>query len=76
MIRKAELGVSGLIWRNQERWALGVKRVKKEEPSSPVIKIETPPTPPLEYPPTPLSRYQSVDPNEFVWSPIYAPSPI
>ena len=84
LIGKAELGELGLIWRNQERRPKGVKRIKKEEPSSPIIKIETPPSLTLQYPPTPphqhelmpLSRYQSIDPNEFVWSPRYAPSPI
>ena len=78
LIRKAELGVSGLVWRNQEQQPKGVKRVKKEEPSSPVIKIETPPTPTLQYPPsrTSMSRFCSIDPNKFVWSPIYRPSPI
>ena len=83
LIRKAELGEIGLIWRNQERRPKGVPRIKKEEPSSPIIKVETPPTPTL-YPPTPphqyelmpLSQFQSLDPNNFVWSPIYAPSPI
>ena len=75
LIRKAERGESGLVWRNQERRAPGVKRIKKEEPSSPIIKNEMPPTPKLEWPPTPLSQYQSIDPNEFVWSPRYAPSP-
>ena len=84
LIRKGELGESGLVWRNQERRPKGVQRIKKEEPSSPNLKIETPPTPNLLYPPTPphryesmpLSRYQSVDPNDFRWSPVYAPSPI
>ena len=78
LIRKAELGVLGLVWRNQERWEKGVKRIKKEEPSSPVIKLETPPTPSLQYPPsrTSMSQFCSIDPNEFVWSPIYRPSPI
>ena len=76
LIRKAELGESGLVWRNQEKQAPGVKRIKKEEPSSPVIKSETPPTPSLQYPPTPLSRYQSIDLNEFIWLPRYTPSPI
>ena len=76
LMRKAELGELGLVWRNQEKWAPGVKRLKREEPLSPVIKIETPPTPSLQYPPMPLSQYQSIDPNKFVWSPIYAPSPI
>ena len=80
LIRKAELGELGLVWRNQEQRPKGVERIKKEEPSSPIIKIETPPTPTLLYPPTPphryesmpLSQYQSIDPNEFVWSPRYA----
>ena len=84
LIRKGELGESGLVWRNQERRPKGVQRIKKEEPSSPNLKIETPPSPKLLYPPTPphryesmpLSRYQSLDPNDFKWSPIYAPSPI
>ena len=78
LIRKAELGVSGLIWRNQERWKKGVPRIKKEELSSPVIKLETPPTPSLQYPPswTSTSWFCSIDPNKFVWSPIYRPSPI
>ena len=53
LTRKAELGVLGLIWRNQEQQNKGVKRIKKEEPSSPVIKLEMPPTPSLQYP---LSR--------------------
>ena len=84
LIRKGELGESGLVWRNQERRPKGVQRIKKEEPSSPNLKIETPPSPNLLYPPTPphqyesmpLSRYQSLDPNDFKWSPIYTPSPI
>ena len=53
LIRKAELGELGLVWRNQERRPKGVRRIKKEEPSSPIIKIETPPSPMLQYPPTP-----------------------
>ena len=76
LIRKVELGESGLVWRNQEWRAPGIMRIKKEEPSSPVLKIETPPSPELQWPPTPISRYQSIDPNDFVWSPRYAPSPI
>ena len=84
LIRKGELGELGLVWRNQERRSKGVQRIKKEEPSSPIIKIETPPSPTLLYPPTPphqyesmpLSQFQSIDPNDFVWSPICAPSPI
>ena len=58
LIRKAELGELGLIWRNQEQRAPGVKRIKKEEPSSSVIKLETPASPELQWPPMPLSRYQ------------------
>ena len=84
LIRKGELGELGLVWRNQERRPKGVQRIKKEEPSSPNLKIETPPSPNLLYPPTPphryesmtLSRYQSLDPNDFKWSPIYTPSPM
>ena len=37
LLRKVELGESGLVWRNQERRPRGVKRVKKEEPLSPII---------------------------------------
>ena len=55
LIRKAKRGESGLVWRNQEKRGPGVKRIKKEEPLSPIIKNETPPTPKLEWPPTPLS---------------------
>ena len=76
LIRKAELGELGLVWRNQEQRAPGVKRVKKEEPLSPMLKIETPPLPQLQWPPTPLSRYDWMDPNNFVWLPKYEPSPI
>ena len=76
-------GVMGIIWWNQEYWGTGfrVKRlgIKKEEPSTPSlqIKVEPPPTPTLTYPPshTSTSRFCSIDPNDFVWSPIYAPSP-
>ena len=83
LLRKVELGESGLVWRNQEQRPRGVKWIKKEEPSSPIIKLETPPTPTLQYPPSPphryesmpLSRYQSMDPNNFVWSPKWTPSP-
>ena len=53
LIRKAELGQSGLVWRNQEWRKKGVPRIKKEEPLSPIIKLETPPSPTLIYPPTP-----------------------
>ena len=60
LLRIAELGESGLVWRNQEQRPKGVQRIKKEEPSSPIIKIETPPSPTLEYPPTPPHRYESM----------------
>ena len=53
LIRKGELGESGLVWRNQEWRPKVVQRIKKEEPSSPNLKIETPPSPNLLYPPTP-----------------------
>ena len=79
---RTEDGVLGIVWWNQEYWGTGlrVKRlgVKKEEPSTPVLaKVEPPPTPPLTYPPswTSTSQFPSIDPNEFVWSPIYWPSP-
>ena len=77
-----EDGVLGIIWWNQEYWetGFGVKRlgIKKEEPStSSLVKVEHPPTPPLTYPPswTSTSWFCSIDPNEFVWSPVYRPSP-
>ena len=78
---RTEDGVLGIVWWNQEYWGTGfrVKRlgIKKEEPSTPLIKVEYPPTPTLTYPPsrTSTSRFRSIDPNEFVWSPIYRPSP-
>ena len=56
LLRKALLGKSGLVWRNQEQRPKGAWRVKKEEPSSPIIKIEMPPTPELQYPPSPPHR--------------------
>ena len=61
--------------------SLGVKRlgIKKEEQLtlSLQIKVETFPTPPLTYPPSHTSTPQfcSIDPNNFVWSPVYTPSP-
>ena len=81
---RTEDGTLGIVWWNQEYWGtgFGVKRlgIKKEEPSTPslAIKVEHPPTPPLTYPPsrTSTSRFRSIDPNDFVWSPIYRPSPI
>ena len=68
---RTEDGKQGIIWWSQEHWdeGKGVKRltVIKEEPSTPM----------LTYPSlTPTSRYQSMDPNDFIWSPIYRPSPI
>ena len=80
---RTEDGVLGIVWWNQEYWGteFGVKRlgIKKEEPSTPIlIKVEPPPTPPLTYPPsrTSTSQFRSLDPNEFVWSPVYRPSPL
>ena len=78
---RTEDGFLGIVWWNQEYWGtgFGVKRlgIKKEEPSTPSLKVEHPPTPPLTYPPsrTSTSRFRSLDPNDFKWSPIYAPSP-
>ena len=78
---RTEDGVLGIVWWNQKYWGtgFGVKRlgIKKEEQSTPPLKVEHPPTPPLTYPPsrTSTSRFCSIDPNEFVWSPRYAPSP-
>ena len=80
---RTEDGDLGTVWWNREYWGTGfrVKRlgIKKEEPSTPLlIKVEHPPTPTLTYPPsrTSLSRFHSIDPNKFEWSPIYRPSPI
>ena len=80
---KTEDGQLGIVWWNREYWdkGFGVKRlgIKKEEPSTPLlpIKVEPLPTPPLTYPPsqTSSSIFRDVDPNDFVWSPVYAPSP-
>ena len=80
---RTEDGVLGVIWWNQEYWGTGfrVKRlgIKKEEPLTPSlqIKVKPPPTPPLTYPPsqTSTSRFHSIDPNDFVWSPVYTPFP-
>ena len=80
---RTEDGQLGIVWWNREYWGNGfrVKRlgIKKEEPSTPSlrIKVEHPPTPPLTYPPswTSSSLFRDIDPNEFVWSPIYTPSP-
>ena len=80
---KTEDGKMGIVWWSREYWDDGktVKRltVKKEEPVSPIWwgQDYNPKTPMLTYPsPTPTSRYQSIDPNDFVWSPIYRPSPM
>ena len=79
---RTENGVLGIVWWNQEYWGTGfrVKRlwIKKEEPSTPLlVKVEHPRTPPLTYPPsrTSTSQFRSIDPNKFVWSPVYRPSP-
>ena len=81
---RTEDGNLGIVWWNRKYWGngFGVKRleIKKEEPSTPSLqipKIEPPPTPPLTYPPswTSSSLFCDIDPNEFVWSPVYAPSP-
>ena len=80
---RTEDGELGIIWWNREYWGTGfrVKRlgIKKEEPSTPPlpVKVEPPPTPPLTYPPsrTSSSIFHDIDPNDFVWLPIYAPSP-
>ena len=77
---RTEDGVLGIVWWNQEYWGTGfgvqILGIKKEEPSTPLLKVE-PPTPALAYPPsqTSTSRFHFIDPNEFVWSPIYRPSP-
>ena len=87
---RTEDGQQGIVWWNQEYWnsGMGMKRlrklenglkVKKEELSTPLlhIKVKSPPTPCLHYPPSSmsLSHYCSIDPNNFVWSPRYSPSP-
>ena len=80
---RTEDGELGIVWWNREYrgTGFGVKRlgIKKEEPSTPSlqIKVEPPPTPPLTYPPsrTSSSIFWDIDPNNFVWSPIYVPSP-
>ena len=76
-------GELGITWWSREYWdeGKGVKRlmVKKEEPVTPIWWVQDykPSTPMLTYPSlTPTSRYQSMDPNDFVWSPVYRPSPL
>ena len=80
---RTEDGTLGIAWWSREYWDEGkeVKRltVKKEEPVTPIWwgQDYKPSTPMLTYPSlTPTSRYQSLDPNDFVWSPRYRPSPI
>ena len=80
---RTEDGELGIIWWSWEYWdkGQGVKRltVKKEELVTPIWwgQDYNPSTPMLTYPsPTPTSRYQSMDPNDFVWSPVYRPSPL
>ena len=80
---KTENGEMGIAWWSHEYWdnRKGVKRisVKKEEPVTPIWwgQDYKPSTPMLTYPSlTPTSQYQSMDPNDFVWSPVYRPSPI
>ena len=79
---RTENGELGIVWWNREYWGTGfsVKRleIKKEEPLTPIIKVKHPPTPPLTYPPsrTSTSWFRSIDLNDFVWSPVYRPSPI
>ena len=76
---RTEDGTLGIAWWNREYWGTGfrVKRlgIKKEEPSTPLlVKVEQPPTPTLTYPPsrTSSSLFRDIDPNNFVWSPVYA----
>ena len=80
---RMEDGELGITWWSQEYWdnGKGVKRltVKKEEPVTLIWwgQDYNPSTPMLTYPSlTPTSRYQSMDPNDFVWLPVYRPSPI
>ena len=80
---RTEDGELGITWWSREYWdeRKGVKRltVKKEEPVTPIWwgQDYKPSTPMLTYPSlTPMSRYQSMDPNNFVWSPVYRPSPL
>ena len=80
---RTEDGELGITWWSHEYWdeGKGVKRltVKKEEPVTPIWwgQDYKPSTPMLTYPSlTPTSRYQSMDPNDFVWSPVYRPSPL
>ena len=53
---RTEDGELGIVWWNREYWGtgFGVERlgIKKEEKSTPLLKVEQPPTPPLTYPPS------------------------
>ena len=80
---RTEDGELGITWWSREYWdnGKGTKRltVKKEEPVTPIWWGQDckPSTPMLTYPSlTPTSRYQSMDPNDFVWSPVYRPLPL
>ena len=81
---RTESGELGIVWWNQEYWdsGMGLKRlrrldnglqIKKEEPMTPSlhVKIESPPTPSHHYFPSSMSssRFCSIDPNMYVWSP-------
>ena len=87
---RTESGQQGIVWWNREYWDTGMgmkrlrtlengKNVTKEESStlSLWIKVKSPPTPCLHYPPSSMSSscFCSIDPNDFVWSPRYSPSP-
>ena len=80
---RTENGEMGITWWSREYWDKGkrVKRAteKKEEPVTPIWwgQDYKPSTLMLTYPSlTPTSRYQSMDLNDCVWSPIYRSSPI
>ena len=70
-LSRTESGFPGICWWHLKYWDKGL-RVKKEEPTSPMIvniKVESPSTPHLQYPSqsptTPSSRYRSLDLNDF-----------
>ena len=80
---RTEDGELGIAWWSREYWdeGKGVKRltIKKEEPVTPIWwgQDYKPSTPMLTYPfLMPMTRYVSMDLNDFVWSPVYRPSPI
>ena len=80
---RTESGEMGIVWWNRDDWdvSLGINKLgmKKEEllTLSLQIKVKLLPTPQLTYPPscTSTSQFHSIDPNDFVWSPVYTPSP-